>query len=125
MILNVGLAVKSLNGLQKLTEAAEVQTQLLTFSDVEDEKFFQTTLDLIVWQPEFSGNTFPAGFKKFLSENSHARLVIFNIGESTFQLPAVAKERLLLTLQSALNKESVKSIIKNTNLSIKNICLLL
>jgi two-component system response regulator HydG len=114
MILNVGLAVRSLNGIQKLTEAAEVQTQLLTLSDVEDENFFQTTLDLIVWQPEFSACLFPAGFKKFLSENPHARLVIYNIKDASFQLPAVAKERVLLTLHNPLNKESVKSILKNT-----------
>jgi DNA-binding NtrC family response regulator len=114
MVLNVGLAVKSLNGIQKLTEATEVQTQLLTLSDVADDKFFQTTLDLIVWQPEFSANLFPTGFKKFLSENPHARLVVYNIHETTFQLPSVAKERVLLTLQTPLNKESVKSILKNT-----------
>ena len=113
MVLNVGLAVKSFTGIQKLTEAAEVQTHLLTLSDLEEDNFSQTLLDLIVWQPEFSKFQFPAGLTKFLSENLHTRLVISNSQDQSFQLPPVAKERTLLTLHAPLTKQSVKSLLKN------------
>jgi hypothetical protein len=39
MVLRIGLAIKSFNGFQKLSGESDIQTQILTHSDIDSPEF--------------------------------------------------------------------------------------
>jgi len=70
MILKVGLAVKSIKDFSQLAKESHVQLQILTQEDIHQFNFIHSVLDLIIWQPEFSGGKFPEELIHHLSNIS-------------------------------------------------------
>jgi len=114
MVLQIGLAVKSFNGFQKLTEESDIQTQILTNSDISNPEFVRSNLDLIIWQPEFSQGKFPKGLIEFFKNNSKTGLAVYNSTGLEIRLPKAIKSRLLTEIIKPPNKHNLKLLLYNT-----------
>jgi len=114
MIIRIGLAVKSFNGFQKLTEESDVQTQILTRSDIENSDFPDSELDLIIWQPAFSQGKFPEGLVNYFRKNYKTALAIYNAEKKVIHLPVAIKERIVKEITQPISKHNIKLLLYNT-----------
>ena len=114
MVLRIGLAIKSFNGFQKLSEESDIQTQILTHKDLESSEFARTDLDLIIWQPEFSKGKFPDGLTRYFENNSKTGLAVYNVSKSKLRLPKNVKNRMIKEIINPPNKHNLKLLLYNT-----------
>jgi two-component system response regulator HydG len=71
-------------------------------------------LDLIIWQPEFSGGKFPEELINFFIENDHAALIIYNIGKNSFKIPQAIKKNLISVLEDPIKKQTLRLLVYNS-----------
>jgi DNA-binding NtrC family response regulator len=120
MVLRIGLAIKSFNGFQKLSEESDIQTQILTHSDIENPEFVRSDLDLIIWQPEFSRGKFPRGLVDYFRKNSKTGFAVYNITQSEIKLPRSVKSRVIEEIKKPPNKQTLKLLLYNTAIPVKS-----
>lgn len=120
MVLRIGLAIKSFNGFQKLSGESDIQTQILTHSDINSPEFVRTDLDLIIWQPEFSKGKFPKGLTQYFKNNSKTGLAVYNAAKSILRLPKSVKSRMIKEIVSPPNKHNLKLLLYNTTIPARS-----
>jgi len=116
MTLKVGLAVKNFSGLEVLTEEFDIQTQILTHSDIDHPGFGDHILDLIIWQPLYSQGKLPRGLERFFANHSDAGLVICDAGDKIPALPKSTKNKLLSVIERPVSKHALKLMVYNATL---------
>ena len=114
MLIRIGLAVKNFSGFQHLTNESDIQTQILSHSDLDAAEFTRSNLDLIIWQPEFSKGKFPAGLLEFFKHNSKTTLAVYNINHTDYDLPGEIKERVVKEIVESPGKHNLKLLVYNT-----------
>ena len=120
MVLRIGLAIKSFNGFQKLSGESDIQTQILTHSDIDSPEFVRADLDLIIWQPEFSKGKFPKGLTRYFKNNSKTGLAVYNAAKLTLSLPKSVKSRMIKEIVSPPNKHNLKLLLYNTTIPARS-----
>jgi DNA-binding NtrC family response regulator len=116
MTLKVGLAVKNFSGLEALTDEFDIQTQILTHSDIDHPGFGDHALDLIIWQPVYSQGKLPRGLERFLANHQDAGLVICDAGAELPDLPESTRNMLLSVIERPVSKHSLKLLVYNATL---------
>ena len=116
MTLKVGLAVKNFSGLEVLTEEFDIQTQILTHSDIDHPGFGDHILDLIIWQPLYSQGKLPRGLERFLANHSDAGLVICDAGDAMPDLPEFARNKVISVIDRPISKHALKLLVYNATL---------
>ncbi len=116
MTLKVGLAVKNYSGLEALTEEFDIQTQILTHSDIDHTGFGDHSLDLVIWQPVYSQGTLPRGLERFFANHQDAGLVICDAGDELPVLPPSTKSKLLSVIERPVSKHALKLLVYNATL---------
>ena len=114
MLIRIGLAVKNFSGFQNLTNESDIQTQILTQSDIKAPEFIRSNLDLIIWQPEFSAGKFPDALLEFLRHNSKTRLAVYNVNKTKLNLPEEVSTRVVKEITESPGKHNLKLLVYNT-----------
>jgi DNA-binding NtrC family response regulator len=114
MILKVGLAVKSIKDFSKLAKESHVQLQILTQEDIHQFNFIHSVLDLIIWQPEFSGGKFPEELINYFIENDDVALIIYNVGKGIIKIPQSVKKNLISVFDDPINKQTLRLLLYNS-----------
>jgi len=111
MLTKVGLAVKSINIFQQLSQEENLQMQILTHEDISQLGSADFTLDIIIWQPEFSRGEFPAGLQNYFLKNQDTMLIVYNTDKTTYQLPKFLMNGMVTVVDSPLNKYALKQLL--------------
>ena len=111
MITKVGLAVKSINVFQQLSQEETLQMQILTHEDMGQLGSGDVALDIIVWQPEFSRGEFPAGMQIYLQKNQDTILIVYNTDKTKYQLPRFLQNGMVTVVNSTLTKYALKQLL--------------
>lgn len=123
MTLKVGLAVKTYSGLEVLTEEFDIQTQILTHSDIDHPGFGDHILDLIIWQPLYSQGKLPRGLERFFANHNDAGLVICDAGAEMPVLPESTKNKVLSVIERPVSRHALKLLVYNATLLKKQMAL--
>ncbi len=116
MTLKVGLAVKNYSGLEVLSEEFDIQTQILTHSDIDHPGFGDHVLDLVIWQPAYSQWKLPRGLERFFANHHDAGLVICDAGQELPALPESTRSKLLSVIERPISKHALKLLVYNATL---------
>jgi DNA-binding NtrC family response regulator len=111
MLTKIGLAVKSINIFQQLTREENLQMQILTHEDISQLGSADFTLDIIIWQPEFSRGEFPAGLQNYFLRNQDTMLIVYNADKTKYQMPQFLKNGMVTIVDIPLTKYALKQLL--------------
>jgi len=86
--------------------------QILTHEDISQLGAADITLDIIIWQPEFSRCEFPEGLQTFFRKSQDTILIVYNSAKNTYHLPKFLKNGTVTTVDNPLTKYALKQLLQ-------------